>query len=161
MANSIYRDLLSVGCPNVADIETLERRINDWHNNASLQTPTPTQDSASQWWVTLACDRQLLCDRSLRLMIHRSVLLQWLKIQPRANVVARSEELTTSRCRLRAVAYARDSIKLISSLIYKGQYSQVTLSFILYCIPQLFISLDPITNFFHHSYLGMPFSTLS
>ncbi|KAF5015252.1 hypothetical protein F66182_13483, partial [Fusarium sp. NRRL 66182] len=28
MANSIYRDLLSVGCPNVADIETLERRIN-------------------------------------------------------------------------------------------------------------------------------------
>lgn len=135
MANSVYRHLLSIESPTVADIEALEMTINDWHINAPLQTQPTTSDSVPEW-VTLARDRQLLCDRSLRLLIHRSVLLRWLKIQLSTNVVAQCEEIAAKQCRSKTLAYARDTIKLISSLIYKGQYSKVTLSFILYCILQ-------------------------
>ncbi|XHF99491.1 hypothetical protein AWENTII_002993 [Aspergillus wentii] len=130
MANNIYRRLLSSTIITGQDIHDLEQTINNWHDESPLciqPNINPVPD-----WYTIARNRQMLCDRSLRLLIHRPLLLQWL--EKRQLNITEHEYENERHCRVQGLDIARTTIDLITSLIMNGEYSRLTLSFTLYAL---------------------------
>ncbi|OGM47933.1 hypothetical protein ABOM_002710 [Aspergillus bombycis] len=134
MANSINHQMLSTDQITVLDLHKYEQMINDWHNNLTLCTQHTMVDELPVW-ARYARDRQMLCDRSLRLLIHRPALLDWLRRKKISRGQAiRGEEPSERQCRTSGLNLARGTIKLTSRLIQEHQYSNVTLPFILYAL---------------------------
>ncbi|GAB1207609.1 hypothetical protein APSETT445_006333 [Aspergillus pseudonomiae] len=134
MANSINNRILSTDQITLFDMNTYEQMINDWHNNLTLCTQHTKVDELPVW-ARYARDRQMLCDRSLRLLIHRPALLDWLRRKQisRGQAIL-GEEPSERQCRTSGLNLARGTIKLTSRLIQEHQYSNVTLPFILYAL---------------------------
>ncbi|RAH45712.1 uncharacterized protein BO95DRAFT_496474, partial [Aspergillus brunneoviolaceus CBS 621.78] len=134
MANDIYHRTLAADTTNPENIKAYEQKINDWHNNLTFcirQTPADRLPS----WAIHARDRQMLCDRSLRLLIHRPALLDWLRrkqISPGQSELG--EHLSERQCRTSGLNLARGTIRLTCRLIEDRQYSNVTLPFVLYSL---------------------------
>ncbi|KAE8377943.1 fungal-specific transcription factor domain-containing protein [Aspergillus bertholletiae] len=149
MANDIYHRILSTDQITVLDMKTYEQMITDWHRNLTLCTQHITADQLPAW-VRYARDRQMLCDRSLRLLIHRPALLDWLRRKRISHGQAvLGEQLSERQCRTSGLNLARGTIKLTSHLIQDQQYSDVTLSFTLYAlfhavlVPVIHLKADP------------------
>ncbi|KAB8206599.1 fungal-specific transcription factor domain-containing protein [Aspergillus parasiticus] len=149
MANNIHRRILSTDQITVADLETYEKMINEWHKNVTLCTQHTMVDQLPAW-AKYTRDRQMLCDRSLRLLIHRPPLLDWFRRKQFSHGQAvLGEQLSERQCRASGLNLARGTIKLTSRLIQDNQYSNVTLSFILYAlfhavlVPILNLKADP------------------
>ncbi|KNG91111.1 hypothetical protein ANOM_000566 [Aspergillus nomiae NRRL 13137] len=134
MANSINNRILSTDQITLFDMNTYEQMINHWHNNLTLCTQHSKVDELPVW-ARYARDRQMLCDRSLRLLIHRPALLDWLRRKQisRGQAIL-GEEPSERQCRTSGLNLARGTIKLTSRLIQEHQYSNVTLPFILYAL---------------------------
>ncbi|KAE8142921.1 fungal-specific transcription factor domain-containing protein [Aspergillus pseudotamarii] len=149
MANSINHRILSIDHVTVFDVKTYEQMINDWHNSITLCTQHTMVDQLPDW-ARYARDRQMLCDRSLRLLIHRPALLDWLRRKQISHGQANlGEEPSERQCRASGLNLARGTIKLTSRLIQDHQYSNVALSFILYAllhavlVPIIHLKADP------------------
>ncbi|KAJ5819741.1 hypothetical protein N7474_005332 [Penicillium riverlandense] len=136
MANTIYRRLLS--SPNVTPqhVQEFEQMISTWHsNNSSFCTRLVKIDSVQDWHLT-AWRRQSLCDQSLRLLVHRPLLLQWLKktYMDRDSALSAEEHPAEVQCRAQGLKIARNTIGQISDSLVRGRYSRLTLSFTLYAL---------------------------
>ncbi|KAE8370870.1 fungal-specific transcription factor domain-containing protein [Aspergillus caelatus] len=149
MANSINHQILSTDHVTVFDLKTYEQMINDWHNNVTLCMQHTMVDQLPDW-ARYARDRQMLCDRSLRLLIHRPALLNWLRRKRISHGQAiLGEEPGERQCRASGLNLARGTIKLTSRLVQDHQYSNVALSFILYAlvhavlVPIIHLKADP------------------
>lgn len=132
MANDIYYRILSSDNVTVEDVTTYEQIINNWHNNLSWCTRQTVADQLPTWAI-YARDRQMLCDRSLRLLIHRPALLNWFRRKQisRGQIDLR-EHSNERQCRASGLSLARGTIRLASRLVQDQQYSIVTLPFILF-----------------------------
>lgn len=130
MANRIYRRLLS--CPNLTakKVQELEEFINEWHKESSLCLQVTNPSPAPDWYLS-ARRRQVLCDRSLRLLIHRPLLLRWLKRESIDGGSSTSNDFAEARCRAHGLQIARKTIDMVSDLFVSGRYSQLNLSFVL------------------------------
>lgn len=130
MANGIYRHLLS--CPDFAaqQVQEVEELINEWHKGSSLCLQVTNPSSAPGWYLT-ARRRQALCDRSLRLLIHRPLLLRWLKRKSIDGETSTSNHPAEARCRAQDLEIARKTIDMISDSFVSGRYSKLTLTFTL------------------------------
>ncbi|GAB1198394.1 hypothetical protein APSETT444_007713 [Aspergillus pseudonomiae] len=108
MANSINNRILSTDQITLFDMNTYEQMINDWHNNLTLCTQHTKVDELPVW-ARYARDRQMLCDRSLRLLIHRPALLDWLRRKQisRGQAIL-GEEPSERQCRTSGLNLARD-----------------------------------------------------
>lgn len=134
MANDINRQLLSSSNITPGHIQLFEQMINEWHsNNPSFCTRLVRVDSVKEWHLT-AQRRQLLCDQSLRLLIHRPFLLRWLKTKSmdKDSALPAEEYSAEAQCRVKGVTIARNTIGQISEWMIKGQTSRLHLSFTLY-----------------------------
>lgn len=133
MANNINRQLLSSSNITPGHIKRFEQMINEWHsNNPSFCTRLVRVDSVKEWDLT-ARRRQSLCDQSLRLLIHRPFLLQWLKTKSmvKDSALPAEEYFAEAQCRVKGVTIARNTIGQISEWIITGQTSRLHLSFTL------------------------------
>ncbi|KAH8431629.1 fungal specific transcription factor domain-containing protein [Aspergillus melleus] len=133
LANRIYRRLLSVDQISAQEMKSLEDMIDNWHINSSRYS-LPFNSKQLPEWAILARDRQLLCDRSLRLLVHRPVLLRLLDkrcISTSIEGVAEDGGLAERQCRVNALHTARTTIKIVANLISEGRFLKTTLSFIL------------------------------
>ncbi|PWY95938.1 hypothetical protein BO94DRAFT_141598 [Aspergillus sclerotioniger CBS 115572] len=149
LANSIYRRLLSTDTTTAQEIKALDDMINTWHAKFSRSPETFDRRLLPQWAI-LARDRQTLCDQSLRLLIHRPALLRWLdRKRISADPTAGNEPLSERQCRANAVRMARDTIRMVTTMIDEGRYSKITLSFTLYAlfhavlVPVIHLHADP------------------
>ncbi|KAF4768066.1 hypothetical protein HAV15_002490 [Penicillium sp. str.  len=136
MANNINRQLLSSSNITPGHIKRFEQMINEWHsNNPSFCTRLVRVDSVKEWDLT-ARRRQSLCDQSLRLLIHRPFLLQWLKTKSmvKDSALPAEEYFAEAQCRVKGVTIARNTIGQISEWIITGQTSRLHLSFTLYAL---------------------------
>ncbi|KAL2698607.1 hypothetical protein AAEP93_009995 [Penicillium crustosum] len=136
MANYINRQLLSSSNITPGHIQRFEQMINEWHSkNPSFFTRLVRVDSVKEWDLT-ARRRQSLCDQSLRLLIHRPFLLQWLKTKSmdKDSALPAEEYSAEAQCRVKGVTIARNTIGQISEWIIKGQTSRLHLSFTLYAL---------------------------
>lgn len=135
MANSIYRHLLSSSNIAARDIWNLEETINSWHDNSSFCTRQTSTSTAPDWYIT-SCDRQILCDRSLRLLVHRPLLFQWLaRRRVMQGKPAEDEQCEEFNGLLQGLRIARTTIEFISNILENGRYSRLILSFLLYGHP--------------------------
>lgn len=130
MANRIYRRLLSTPSITPQDVHEVDEMINAWHASSSFCTQLTDPLSTPEWYLT-ARRRQILCDQSLRLLIHRPLLLKWFKNRSMETRPPTEKHPAESRCRAQGLSIARTTIGLISESIINGHYSRLTLSFML------------------------------
>lgn len=130
MANKIYRRLLSTPSITPQDVLEVDQMINAWHSDSSFCTQLIDPLSAPEWHLT-ARRRQILCDQSLRQLIHRPLLLKWFKKKSKETEQPPEAHSAESRCRAQGLNVARNTIGLISESITNGCYSRLTLSFTL------------------------------
>ncbi|KAJ5635466.1 uncharacterized protein N7484_008779 [Penicillium longicatenatum] len=122
--------------------------INDWHKGSSLCLQVTNPSSAPDWYFTVR-RRQILCDRSLRLLIHRPLLLRWLKRKSIDGDTSISNNPAEAQCRAQGLELARTTVDMISDSFISGRYSKLTLSFTLYAlfhaliVPLIHIKADP------------------
>lgn len=130
LANRIYRRLLS--CPDFTaqEVHEVEEMINEWHKGSLLCLQVTNPSSAPDWYLT-ARRRQVLCDRSLRLLIHRPLLLRWLKRKSIDGKTLTPNHPAEAQCRAQGLRIARTTIDLISDSFISCRYSRLTLSFTL------------------------------
>lgn len=130
LANRIYRRLLS--CPDYTaqQVQEAGEMIDEWHKRSSLCLQVTNPSSAPDWYFT-ARRRQVLCDRSLRLLIHRPLLLRWLKRKSIDGEASTPNNLAEAQCRAQNLQIARTTIDMISDSFVSGRYSKLTLSFTL------------------------------
>ncbi|PLB53444.1 hypothetical protein P170DRAFT_376303 [Aspergillus steynii IBT 23096] len=148
MANKIYRHLLS--SPNVTaqDVQEADEMIDTWHKGSSLCLQVTNPSSAPEWYF-IARRRQVLCDRSLRLLVHRPLLLRWLRRKSIDGETSTADHSSELHCRAQGLAIARTTIDMISDLIATGRSSRLTLSFTLYAlfhaliVPLVYIKANP------------------
>ncbi|PYI11061.1 hypothetical protein BO78DRAFT_426109 [Aspergillus sclerotiicarbonarius CBS 121057] len=150
LANHIYRRLLSTDTITSQEIQALQDMIDTWHAKSS-HCPETFDKNPLPPWAVLARDRQTLCDQSLRLLIHRPALLRWLDRKRLSTdpVATETEPLSERQCRAHAVHLARDTIRMVTTLINEGRCSHTTLSFTLYAlfhavlVPIIHLHADP------------------
>ncbi|KAJ5813050.1 hypothetical protein N7447_010073 [Penicillium robsamsonii] len=148
MANKIYRRLLSTPSITLQNVHEVDQMIDAWHNGSSLCTQGMNPSSAPGWYLT-AHRRQILCDRSLRQLIHRPLLLKWLKNMSMNTGPPTERHSNEIRCRANGLNMARTTIGIISESIVNGDYSPLTLSFTLYAffhaliVPLIHLKADP------------------
>ncbi|KAJ5356905.1 hypothetical protein N7517_011514 [Penicillium concentricum] len=148
MANKIYRRLLSTPSITPQNVHEVDSMIDAWHNGSSLCTQVIDHSSAPEWHLA-ACRRQILCDRSLRQLIHRPLLLKWLKNMSMNTGPPTEKHPNEIRCRANGLNMARTTIGIISESIVDGDYSPLTLSFTLYAffhaliVPLIHLKADP------------------
>jgi transcriptional regulatory protein GAL4 len=136
MANDIYRRVLSTKNVTPQLVHTFEEMINDWHtNNSSLCTRLVRAGSVEQWHMS-AWRRQSLCDQSLRLLIHRPLLLRWLQNKHIHNDSALPAEghSAEAQCRATGLNIARNTIAQTSEYLKKRTGDRMTLAFTLYVV---------------------------
>ncbi|KAL4963984.1 fungal specific transcription factor domain-containing protein [Aspergillus stella-maris] len=155
---TIYRRFLSTPSITPADIDQVNQTIDDWHRSSSFCVQVGHRSSRPGWHF-IAHRRQILCDRSLRLLIHRPMLLQWLRWRrssPSQSATTTTATTTTApseldqayqlgdgdtedhahaRCRAQGLEIARTIVATITELISNHRHSQLTLAFTL-CIPR-------------------------
>ncbi|KAJ5689240.1 hypothetical protein N7462_003632 [Penicillium macrosclerotiorum] len=148
MANTIYRQILSCTDFTAQQVQEAEEMINEWHKGSSLCLLVTNPSSTPDWYLT-ARRRQVLCDRSLRLLIHRPLLLRWLKKKSIDGETSTSNFPAETHCRAQGLKIARTTIDMISNSFILGRYSRLTLSFTLYAlfhaliVPLIHIKADP------------------
>lgn len=130
MANKIYRRLLSTPTITPQDAHEVEQMINAWHSDSSFCVQLIDRSSTPEWHVA-ARRRQILCDQSLRLLIHRPLLLRWLRTKSMNNGPLAEPHPDELHCRAQGLKIARATIGRISEYIINGCYSKLTLSFTL------------------------------
>ncbi|KAL4789459.1 fungal-specific transcription factor domain-containing protein [Aspergillus venezuelensis] len=155
MANNIYRRFLSTPSITPANVDQANQTIDDWHRSSSFCVQVGHRSSRPEWHF-VARRRQILCDRSLRLLIHRPMLLQWLRWrqsspsqsasttttapseldQAYQSEAGDAEDHAHARCRAQGLEIARTTIATITELISNHRQSQLTLAFTL-CAPPL------------------------
>lgn len=128
MVNGLYRGLISSTSVTAQDIKSLEETIDRWHIGSSFCTQHANFHSVPNWYL-VARNKQELCDRSLRLLIHRPLLLQWIA---RKRLGASDEEHSGElSCLAHGLGIARNTIDVISGMISNGQFSKLTIPFML------------------------------
>lgn len=148
MANRIYRRLLSTPSITPQDVHEVDEMINAWHGCSSFCTQLTDPLSTPEWYLT-ARRRQILCDQSLRLLIHRPLLLKWFRNRSMETRPPTEKHADESRCRAQGLSIARTTIGLISESIINGHYSRLTLSFMLYAffhaliVPLIHLKAEP------------------
>ncbi|GIJ88147.1 lactose regulatory protein lac9 and GAL4-like protein [Aspergillus pseudoviridinutans] len=149
MANSIYRGLLAKSSVTWQDVHALKKQIDDWHIAFPYCTQNCNVDPVPDWHIATRC-RQTLCDRSLKLLIQRPLLLRWMKMRCHTNREPAREELSAERaCRMEGLHAAQTTIEMISDMLKRKQYSVLNLPFILYAlfhavlVPAIHLKADP------------------
>lgn len=131
MANSLYRTILAKSAITSQDIHALKDQIEEWRTSSPYCMQQSNLNPLPHWY-TASRTRQTLCDRSLRLLIQRPLLLRWLKMKSHASSETAVEDPSKERqCRLEGLQVARTTIQIIADLITNRQYSVLTLPFIL------------------------------
>lgn len=133
MANDIYRRMLRSSNVTPQLVHEFEEQINNWHtDNSYMYTRLMHQDSTEQWQL-IAWRRQLLCDQSLRLLIHRPLLLLWLQKKHVSydSALPAEESSAEAQCRASGLSIARNTIEQISTCFVKGADDKMTLAFAL------------------------------
>ncbi|KAJ6134199.1 hypothetical protein N7523_000521 [Penicillium sp. IBT 18751x] len=148
MANQIYRRLLATPTITPQDVHEVEQMINAWHSGSSFCVQLTDRSSTPEWHVA-ARRRQILCDQSLRLLIHRPLLLRWMKSKSMNSGPLAETHPDELHCRAQGLKIARATIARISQYIINGHYSKLTLSFTLYAffhalvVPLIHLKADP------------------
>ncbi|KAJ5431415.1 hypothetical protein N7445_009147 [Penicillium cf. griseofulvum] len=148
MANKIYRRLLSAPSITPQNVHEVDQMIDAWHSGSSLCIQLIDPLSVPEWYLTTH-RRQTLCDRSLRQLIHRPLLLQWLKNMSMNTGLPTERNSDDIRCRANGLSMARTTIGMVSESIVNGDYSPLTLSFTLYAffhaliVPLIHLKADP------------------
>lgn len=130
MANTICRRLLSTPVMTPQEVDEAEQMINAWHNSSSFCVQLIDRASRPEWHF-IARRRQILYDQSLRLLIHRPLLLQWFKWKSLDSGPAGDKYPAEERCRAKSLKLAQKTISTITDLISNGGYSKLTLAFTL------------------------------
>jgi len=151
LANRIYRYLLSCSDFTARQVQEAREMIDEWHKRSSLCLQVTNPSSAPDWYL-IARRRQVRCDRSLRLLIHRPLLLRWWK---RKSIDEEASTSAEDQCRAQNLNIARTTIDMISESFISSRYSKLTLSFTLYDHIDLYWKLCTA----HHYRPGMRFST--
>ncbi|KAL4744653.1 hypothetical protein BDW72DRAFT_188001 [Aspergillus terricola var. indicus] len=143
MANSIYRHLLSLPVVTVSDVHQAEQAIDAWHRSSPFCVQVGDRSARPEWHFT-ARRCQILCDQSMRLLIHQPMLLEWFRLRfgrTSGSPASLNKDLSYqdihnapghSRCRAEGLQIARTTIALITEWLLNGRYSQLTLGFTLY-----------------------------
>ncbi|KAL4733044.1 fungal-specific transcription factor domain-containing protein [Aspergillus similis] len=133
MANQIYRRLLSTPAITHQDVYEAEQIINAWHHDSSLSEKPRDLSSQPEWYFT-ARHRQILCDQSLRLLIHRPMLLRWLRGSPATIGPGHPDNAEAARCRAQGLKIARTTTAMIVNSLSTNHYSRLNLAFTLYAV---------------------------
>ncbi|KAL5366594.1 fungal-specific transcription factor domain-containing protein [Aspergillus floccosus] len=151
MANKIYRQLLSKPLVTPKDVDEAEQTIDAWHRSTLFCVQVRDRDARPEWQF-IARHRQILCDTSLRLLIHRPMLLRWFKISKSSShtvETAYPDNGSEARCRAHGLKIARNTISVIVDTLSRGRYSRLTLAFTLYAffhaliVPLIHLKTDP------------------
>ncbi|KAL5041489.1 hypothetical protein BDW71DRAFT_212072 [Aspergillus fruticulosus] len=130
MANRIYRRLLSSPAITQQDVYEAEQMINAWHRDSLFCGGPRNHPSQPEWYFT-ARRRQILCDQSLRLLIYRPMLLQWLRGSPGTIGPGHPDSAGAAHCRAQGLKIARTTIAMIADSLSTNRYSRLTLAFTL------------------------------
>ena len=130
MANKIYRRLLATPIVTPQDVDEVEQMINDWHSASSFCVQLTDSPSTPEWHI-IARRRQILCDQSLRLLIHWPLLFRWLQRESIDTGPPAETNPAEVCCRAQSLKISRATIEGISEEIINGHLSRLTLSFTL------------------------------
>ncbi|KAJ5674767.1 uncharacterized protein N7477_004701 [Penicillium maclennaniae] len=119
MANQIYRRLLATPTITPQDVHEVEQIINAWHSGSSFCVQLTDRSSTPDWHVA-ARRRQILCDQSLRLLIHRPLLLRWLKSKSMNSGPLAETHPDELHCRAQGLKIARATIGLVPLIHLKA-----------------------------------------
>ncbi|KAL5344004.1 fungal-specific transcription factor domain-containing protein [Aspergillus crustosus] len=139
---TLYRRFLSLSVVTPKDVDEAQSTINAWHASSSFCVQVGDRSARPEWHF-VARRRQILCDQSLRLLIHRPVLLHRLQ---RSSSMTQIDE---AHCRANGLKIARATINTIAESLSGGHYSQLTLAFTLYAlfhaliVPLIHLKTDP------------------
>ncbi|KAE8153932.1 hypothetical protein BDV25DRAFT_167962 [Aspergillus avenaceus] len=148
LANKIYRRILSRPDFTAQQVQEVEEMINEWHKGSSLCLQVTNPSSTPGWYLN-ARRRQVFCDRSLRLLVHRPLLLRWLKQKSIDGETSTSNHPAEIQCRAQGLKIARTTIDIILDSFASGRYSKLTFSFTLYAlfhaliVPLIHVKADP------------------
>ncbi|KAL4919602.1 hypothetical protein BDW62DRAFT_216762 [Aspergillus aurantiobrunneus] len=150
MANRIYRRLLSRPMITQQDVEDADQTINTWHRDSSFCAESGDRSSQPEWHFT-ARRHHILCDQSLRLLIHRAMLLQWLRGCSGTIGPENHDSAGAAHCRAQGLEITR-TIAMIADSLVTGRCPRLTLSFTLYAffhaliVPHIHVKKDPCSS---------------
>lgn len=133
MANGIYHRLVAKPNISVAEMQDMEKMIDDCR--ASHPSYLIDEDYAPRpEWLRFSGDRLQICDRNLRIILWRPYLLQWVKINSKGEGYEDGANDIFRENGLRCLYAARESLNLVRKAIEGGAHLRLAASFLLYVL---------------------------
>ncbi|ODM15000.1 hypothetical protein SI65_09495 [Aspergillus cristatus] len=133
IANAIYRRLVAKPNISIAEMQDMEKMIDDCQCSHPYYLMDEDYMPRSEW-LRFSSDRLRICDRNLRILLWRPYLLQWVKMNSKGEESENGANDVFRENGLRCLYAARESLDQVRKTTEDGAHLRLAASFLLYCL---------------------------